>query len=73
MNDVRIEQANGATDGANHDFFTSLAYDLTASVQVFLNGLLLNPSQYMLTLPDHVFLVDAPRAGEVVQVYYRPS
>lgn len=73
MNSPRIELANGACDGLNHDFFTSFPYDQFASVpQVFVNGQLLNTSQYTLAPPQFVHLADAPYVGDTVQVYYVP-
>lgn len=74
-NPPRIELANGVIDGTNVTFTTSLAYlsNVDDGPQVFLNGQLLDPAQFSLTPPQTVALADAPRPGDVVQVYYQPS
>lgn len=71
MTSPRIELANGGCDDVNRSFYTSMPY-VESTVQVFLNGLLQQPSAYSLSPPQFLTLVDAPRAGEIVQVYYAP-
>jgi hypothetical protein len=67
-----IEVATGAVDGINNLFQTTNPF-FPGSVQVFINGLITkadNADGWAEVPPSVVILSEAPRAGDVVQVYY---
>lgn len=74
MQPPRIETPTGAVNGVNRTFFVTADY-VPGTVRIFLNGQLKSPP-----LEDghtelggrKINIKDAPRAGDVVRVYYIP-
>jgi hypothetical protein len=67
-----IEIAVGLVDGINNLFQTTNPY-IFGSTQVFINGLItvpLNADGWVEVPPSVIILNEAPRVGDVVQVYY---
>jgi hypothetical protein len=67
-----IEKPQGAVNGVNRTFFTSGAY-VPGSVQVFKNGLMGEKSLvdgWTELGSKKIRLLEAPKDGDVIQVYY---
>jgi hypothetical protein len=67
-----IEVATGLVDGVNTLFQTTNPY-LTGSTRVFIDGLTtvaINADGWSEVPPSVIVLKEAPRVGDVVQVYY---
>ena len=74
MPSVIIEVATGPVDGVNTTFYTSAMY-VPGSLQVWLNGQMKRADLqdgWVEQGADKFKLNEAPVAGSVVQVYFRP-